>query len=448
MTTRRDLPSVDKVMRSLPSDLPRLLASEIARAAVEQARSAIDTGGDSDAVGIADRAAARLLERRPKTVINATGVLLHTNLGRAPLDRHAAEAARAAAVGYGNLEMQLDTGKRGGRGAHALELIRALTGAEAALIVNNNAGALFLALIALAAGRSVPVSRGELIEIGGSYRLPELMAASGARLVEIGTTNRTRAADYQRACDESTAMLLKVHPSNYRIEGFAEEATLAQLATLGAERRLPLVFDAGSGLLDARTPWLEGPPPRWLAGEPGVAQSIGAGADLVMFSGDKLLGGPQAGIVVGRADLVARLRTHPVTRAMRIDGPSLVALGLTLERYADGTAHRLPFWAMATATHETLLARCERVLAEAGLTDAAVETRSSTVGAGSVPGSEVPSPVIVIGGDTDRRYLALLAAVSPVVGRREAGSLVIDLRAVFEDDDATVAAALAETCRS
>ncbi|MGF1665367.1 MAG: L-seryl-tRNA(Sec) selenium transferase [Acidimicrobiia bacterium] len=428
MTTRRDLPSVDKVMRSLPSDLPRLLASEIARAAVEQARSAIDTGGDSDAVGIADRAAARLLERRPKTVINATGVLLHTNLGRAPLDRHAAEAARAAAVGYGNLEMQLDTGKRGGRGAHALELIRALTGAEAALIVNNNAGALFLALIALAAGRSVPVSRGELIE--------------------IGTTNRTRVGDYQRACDESTAMLLKVHPSNYRIEGFAEEATLTQLAALGAERRLPLVFDAGSGLLDARTPWLEGPPPRWLAGEPGVAQSIGAGADLVMFSGDKLLGGPQAGIVVGRADLVARLRTHPVTRAMRIDGPSLVALGLTLERYADGTAHRLPFWAMATATHETLLARCERVLAEAGLTDAAVETRSSTVGAGSVPGSEVPSPVIVIGGDTDRRYLALLAAVSPVVGRREAGSLVIDLRAVFEDDDATVAAALAETCRS
>jgi L-seryl-tRNA(Ser) seleniumtransferase len=445
MTTRRDLPSVDKVMRSLPSELPRILASGIARAAVEQARSAIDAGGDSDAMGIAARAAARLLERRPRSVINATGVLLHTNLGRAPLDGDAAEAARATAVGYGNLEMQLDTGKRGGRGAHALELARALTGAEAALIVNNNAGALFLALIALAAGRSVPVSRGELIEIGGSYRLPELMAASGARLVEIGTTNRTRVGDYERACDETTAMLLKVHPSNYRIEGFAEEATLQQLAALGAGRGLPLVFDAGSGLLDARTPWLEGAPPRWLAGEPGIVQSFEAGADLVMFSGDKLLGGPQAGIVVGRADLVAALRSHPVARAMRIDGPSLVALGVTLERYANGTARRLPFWA---ATNDALRDRCERVLSGAGLTDATIETRSSTVGAGSVPGSEVPSPVIVIDGETDRRYLALLAASTPVVGRREAGSLVIDLRAVFEADDAALIEALAVTCRS
>jgi L-seryl-tRNA(Ser) seleniumtransferase len=448
MTTRRDLPSVDKVMRSLPSELPHALAAEIARAAVAQARSAIEAGGDSDALGIAGRSASRIMERRPRTVINATGVLLHTNLGRAPLDRDAAEAARATAVGYGNLEMRLDTGKRGGRGAHALELVRALTGAEAALIVNNNAGALFLALIALAAGRSVPVSRGELIEIGGSYRLPELMAASGARLVEIGTTNRTRVSDYERACDDSTAMLLKVHPSNYRIEGFAEEASIGQLAALGAERRLPVVFDAGSGLLDARTPWLDGPPPRWLAGEPGIVQSIGAGADLVMFSGDKLLGGPQAGIVVGRADLVTRLRIHPVARAMRIDGPSLVALGFTLERYADGSAQRLPFWAMASTTHEALLARCERVLSDAGLAEAAIETRSSTVGAGSVPGSEVPSPVIVIGGDTDRRYLGLLAASTPVVGRREAGSLVIDLRAVSEEDDTAVADALAETCRS
>lgn len=448
MATLRDLPSVDKVIRSLPPELPTVLAGGIARAAVDRARQAIARGEDADALALAGADAARALERRPRTVINATGVLLHTNLGRAPLVADAARAAHEAATGYANLEMQLDTGSRGGRGAHAIELAKALTGAEAAMILNNNAGALFLALIALAVGRSVPVSRGELIEIGGSYRLPDLMAASGARLIEIGTTNRTRIGDYRAVCDDTTAMLLKVHPSNYRIEGFTDEATLPELAALGRERALPLVFDAGSGLLDARTPWLSGPPPAWLAGEPGIVQTLEAGADLVMFSGDKLLGGPQAGIVVGRADLVSRLGSHPVARAMRIDGPGLAALGVTLEHYANGTARQLPFWSMATADQAELTTRCERVLSESGVADAAIETRSSTVGAGSVPGSAVPSPAIVIHGDTDRRYLALLAFDPPVVARREGGALVIDLRAVPPTDDRAVTAALTSACRS
>lgn len=447
MATLRDLPSVDRVLRTLPADLPRLLATGIARSAVDSARTSLLAGEPADAFLLARTAAAGLLERRPRSVINATGVLLHTNLGRAPLDPGAADLAHEVATGYGNLEMRLDSGKRGGRGAHAIELAKALTGAEAAMVVNNNAGALFLALIALAQGRSVPVSRGELIEIGGSYRLPELMAASGARLVEIGTTNRTRLSDYRNACDDTTAMLLKVHPSNYRIEGFSQEATPAELSVLADEIGLALVFDVGSGLLDERTPWLNGPPPSWLAGEPGVAQSLQAGCDLVMFSGDKLLGGPQAGIIVGASDLVERLRSHPVARAMRIDGPSLAALGVTLERYADGTAGSLPFWAMATETSERLEVRCRAVLDAAALPGASIETRTSTVGAGSVPGSEVPSPAIVIPGDTDRRYLALLAAPHPVVARREAGSLVIDLRAVNPTDDAILSEMLAATCR-
>lgn len=447
MTSLRDLPSVNQVAASLPAGLPGPVARDIARAAIDEARDAITAGRPARAQELATKAAVRLLERKPKAVVNATGVLLHTNLGRAPLDAAAADAAREVAVEYSNLEMRLDTGSRGGRGAHALELARILTGAEAALIVNNNAGALFLTLSTLATGSDVPVSRGELIEIGGSYRLPELMAASGAVLVEVGTTNRTRVADYRDAVGDETAMLLKVHPSNYRIAGFAEEASIPQLAGLAQGSEIPLVFDAGSGLLDERAPWIKGPPPAWLAGEPGIQQSIERGADLVLFSGDKLLGGPQAGIVVGRADLVDRLRRHPVARAMRIDGPSLAALDVTLERYASGDAASLPFWRMALAPFEALEQRCRTVIESAGM-DARVETRASTVGAGSVPGSEVPSPVIVLDGSVDRRYLSLLGGDPAVVGRREEGSLVLDLRAVPAERDGEVSQALAVACRS
>lgn len=441
----RDLPSVDTVIGEIADLLPRALAADVARAAVDLARSQLIAGEEADASTIAKQTASRLAERSPTAVINATGVLLHTNLGRAPLHARAAAAAMEASVGYTNLEMRLDSGTRGGRGEYALELLRALTGADAALVVNNNAGALFLALIALGAGRPVPVSRGELIEIGGSYRLPDLMAASGTRLVEVGTTNRTRLADYEAAITDDTALLLKVHPSNYRVQGFTEEAGVRELSQLADRAGIPLVFDAGSGLLDERTPWLSGPPPAWLAGEPGIVQSLQAGADLVMFSGDKLLGGPQAGIVVGDQHLVASLKTHPVARAMRLDGPNLAALTETLRMYADDSAASIPFWGMATADTEVLRSRCQAVTSS--VPSARVEDGWSTVGAGSVPGSRVPSPVITIEGPTDALYLSLLQASPPVVARREDGRLTVDLRSVPEHRDSVVATILAERCR-
>jgi L-seryl-tRNA(Ser) seleniumtransferase len=312
--------------------------------------------------------------------------------------------------------------------------------------VNNNAAALFLTLIAMAAGRSVPVSRGELIEIGGSYRLPDLMASSGTRLVEVGTTNRTRIDDYRTAIDDTTALLLKVHPSNYRIEGFAEEADLASVIELAHSQALPTVFDAGSGLLDERTPWLPGPTPAWLVGEPGVVQSLEAGADLVMFSGDKLLGGPQAGIIVGDGHLVAGLRRHPVTRALRVDGSSLTALEATLEAYADRRAAELPIWTMATMSSEMLFERS--VAVSESVEGTAVEEGASTIGAGSVPGSRIPGPVIRVPGRGEIGFLSWLRADPPVVARRDAGDLLVDLRTVQPDDDPIVATLLRELCRS
>jgi L-seryl-tRNA(Ser) seleniumtransferase len=381
-------------------------------------------------------------------MINATGVLLHTNLGRAPVLPAAADAAREAAVSYTNLELDVDSGARGGRGAYVAGLLTSLTGAEAAHVVNNNAGMLFLTLLALAPAGSVPVSRGELIEIGGSYRLPDLMAATGARLVEVGTTNRTRASDYEVAIDDDTAMILKVHPSNYRITGFTAAAGLPELRPLAQRAGVPLVLDAGSGLIDARAPWLSGPPPAWLEGEPGVRQSLEEGADLVMFSGDKLLGGPQAGIAVGRSDLIDSIRSHPAARAMRIAGPELAALAVTLEQYATGTAGGIPLWGMSTIDPEVLRARSERVLAQAGTPGGIVEA-ASTIGAGSVPGAQVAGPVIVLDGPADELYLNLLRRPpEPVLARREAGRVWIDLRTVNPDDDGRVASALALAWRS
>lgn len=437
------LPSVDRLARSLSGALPRKLAVDVARSAIDQARA---DGGDP--VSIAQRAVEVLQLGRLRPVINATGVLLHTNLGRAPLDPGAAEAAQAAAIGYSNLEFDLAGGDRGRRGGQLGELVRVVTGAADSLVVNNNAAAVFLLLSSLAGGRSVPVSRGELIEIGGSYRLPELMAASGARLVEVGTTNRTRLDDYRHSLDPTTGVLLKVHPSNYRITGFTEEATVLELAGLAAETGVPLAFDAGSGLIDDRAPWLEGPSPGWLAREPGVVQSLQAGAGLVTFSGDKLLGGPQAGILVGATDLIGRLRSNPVARALRVDGPTLAALTVTFARYADGTAGRLPFWQMATASFEQLRQRAIALLAFCGV-KGSVEPGMSTVGAGSVPGSDIPTALVVIPVDAGTRFLRLLRAEPmPVVARREAGRLVLDLRAVPAEYDQPLAAALGEACRS
>jgi L-seryl-tRNA(Ser) seleniumtransferase len=313
-------------------------------------------------------------------------------------------------------------------------------------VVNNNAGALLLALMGLASGREVPVSRSELIEIGGSYRLPELMAASGALLVEVGTTNRTRTADYGRVMGRDTGLLLKVHPSNYRIVGFSEESTLEELSSLTSEAGIPLVFDAGSGLIDERAPWWSGPPPRWLAEEPGVVQSLEAGADLVLFSGDKLFGGPQAGIIVGRSDLVSTLRQHPAARALRIDGPTGAALVATAEAYAGGRAGKLPFWHMAGLDEEVLQERARRVIERAGI-EAGIEEGAATPGAGSVPGAVIPGPVIALGGRVDQIFGRLLESDPPVLARRERGRLRIDLRTVATADDQTLAEALRAACR-
>jgi L-seryl-tRNA(Ser) seleniumtransferase len=327
-------------------------------------------------------------------------------------------------------------------------LLAGLIGADSALVVNNNAGALLLVLVSLAKGGEVLISRGELIEIGGSYRLPDLFGAAGALMIEVGTTNRTRLADYEAAVNPATALILKVHPSNYRITGFTEEASIPALAGWAGEAGIPFVLDAGSGLLDDRVPWLAGPPPGWLAGEPGVRQAIEAGVDLVLFSGDKLFGGPQAGIIAGRADLVRRLADSTAARALRLDGPTLAALTVTAEFYADGRGAELPFWRMAAVGYPELEARAQVVLKGSGV-EARIEPSLSTPGAGSAPDGGLPSPVIVVERDVDSIFMRLLAAEPiPVLARRASGKLIVDLRCVSDEHDADVAEALSRACRS
>ena len=353
---RRSIPSVDALLRS-PAGVKA--TKEFGRAVLKQTLSETlaevrgATAGsrrgraEATAVPDADAILAQAVERAAHDlhgldeVINASGVVLHTGLGRAPLAREAAKAAARASTGYADLEIDRETGRRGRRTIRAERLLRALTGAEDAMAVNNNAGALLLTVSALARRKEVLVSRGELIEIGGEFRLPDVMAASGAKLVEVGTTNRTRLADYRQAITPRTALILKVHPSNYRVQGFTDAAPVADLAALAARAEIPLAHDVGSGLLD-RYPGV----PR---DEPSVIESLRAGADLVAFSGDKLLGGPQAGIVVGRAEAIARLRRSPVARAVRMDKMNVAALEATLRLYATGPSRRAPALAHARA---------------------------------------------------------------------------------------------------
>jgi L-seryl-tRNA(Ser) seleniumtransferase len=410
------VPSVDAIARELAdTGLPHPLL-------VDAARAAIADGDPESARARAEAVRDALL--RP--VINATGVLLHTNLGRAPV------AVEAPAT-YSNVEFDVATGRRGERRVHAAGLLARAAGAEAALVVNNGAAAVLLVLAALAGGREVVVSRGELIEIGGGFRIPEVLAQSGARLVEVGTTNRTRRADYERAVGESTALLLKVHPSNYRVVGFTESVAVAGLTDLGP----PVVADLGSGLLDADTPWLGGRPPAWLRDEPAVRQTLAAGAALVTFSGDKLLGGPQAGVIAGRADLVDRCARHPLARALRPGALVLGALQATALAYLRNDGAAIPFWRMATAPVEDLRARAAAIAADA-VTDCL-----SVAGAGSVPGSEIPSAGIALAGD---HATALRAHDPPVVARVRDGRTILDLRTVDPADDPEVAKALA-ACR-
>jgi L-seryl-tRNA(Ser) seleniumtransferase len=413
-------PSVDVLARSLASTgLPHALL-------VDVARDAIAAGEPDSAV---DRANA--LRRTLLTpVVNATGVLLHTNLGRAPIAHH--QAARAQ-----SLELDLDSGDRGSRQRAVGRLFARLCEAETAIVVNNNAAAVLLVLAALAAGRDVPVSRGESVEIGGGFRVPEVISQSGARLVDVGTTNRTRLADYRTAISRpgtDVALVLKVHPSNYRLDGFVEDTGVGELATLG----VPVVADIGSGLLDASVPWLHGPPPAWLAGEPAARQTLAAGASIVTFSGDKLLGGPQAGVIAGRAELVERCARHPLARALRPGALVLAALqDVALAYLRRDAAVTVPFWRMVATPTEELAARAARIVARAGR-GATAETEA-VPGAGSAPGVTMPSYGIRLDGD---HLAALRAGTVPVVARSRDGATILDLRAVDSADDELLADAI------
>ncbi len=408
-------PSVDALARELIDvGLPHPLL-------VDAARAAIAAGDPSSARARAEAVAAALLG----PVINATGVILHTNLGRAPLPFLPAADARR----YSNLEFDLVNGKRASRSDHAARLIARAVGADAALVVNNGASALLLVLAALARGRSVVVSRGELVEIGGGFRVPEVMVQSGCELVEVGTTNRTRLADYRAVVDDGVALVLKVHQSNYRMVGFTEDVGVAALAGLGP----PVVADIGSGLLDASTPWLAGGPPAWLAGEPAARQTLAAGAGLVTFSGDKLMGGPQAGIIAGRADLVALCARHPLNRALRPGGLVLAALQETVLAYLRRDGDAIPFWRMAAAPVGGLRARAEALGAGKVIDTVAV------AGGGSVPGQDVPSAGVALDGD---HAAALRRLDPPIVARVHEGMTICDLRTVDPLDDPAIAAGL------
>ena len=418
----RDLPSVDELTRGVDDPL----AVEAARAVLARARDEIRAGrepGDLPA-----RLRDELAEaRRPslRRVLNATGVLVHTNLGRAPLPDQALERVSVAGRGYSNLELDLATGARGSRQDHVAALLQRLTGAEAALVVNNNAAALLLAVAALAEGREVLASRGELIEIGDGFRIPEVLERSGARLVEVGTTNRTRAADYERALRAETALLLRVHQSNFRLVGFTERPTLRELSDIAHTHGLPLLDDLGSGALVD------------LGDEPTARAALEQGADLVCFSGDKLLGGPQAGIVLGRAELVERLRRHPLHRALRIDKLSLAALTGTLLLYLEpGRALReVPVLRMLHEDPASVRARAERLATALG---GEVEETVARVGGGALPLAELPSFACAL-----EESLAgpLRLGEPPVVGIVRDGRLLLDCRTLGDDDlDGVIAA--------
>jgi L-seryl-tRNA(Ser) seleniumtransferase len=408
-------PSVDKLARSISDvGLPHPML-------VEAARAAIDSGDPDQARTIAYGMARRML--RP--VINGTGTLLHTNLGRAPM-------AWEQAATYTNLELDLTTGERGSRMATAPALIARACGAEAALVVNNCASALMLVLAGIAEGKGVVVSRGELVEIGGGFRVPDVMERSGARLIEVGTTNRTRLADFERAVDEhgdDAGVVLQVHQSNYKIVGFTEAPRTAELATLDR----PLVADIGSGLLDSRCPWLDGGPPGWLDDEPAARQTLEAGADLITFSGDKLFGGPQAGIIAGRKDLIDVCARHPLARALRPGSLVLGALQATALAYLEGDGDAIPFWRMAAIPVDTLRARAE------ALGVGSPVDLMSTPGGGTLPEVEIASAGVTIDGDHRDR---LRNRERPLIARVVKGRTSVDLRTVDPVDDAEVAAAL------
>ncbi len=414
---------MDELARGVDDPLAVGAARTVLERAREEIRAGVDPGDLRSRLEEELAAARRPALRR---VLNATGVLVHTNLGRAPLAAGALARVNEAA-GYSNLEYDLSSGLRGSRQDHLAPLLRRLTGAEAAIVVNNNAAAILLALAALAEDREVVVSRGELIEIGDGFRIPDVLVRSGARLVEVGTTNRTRAADYERAIGPDTALLLRVHQSNFRVVGFAEQPTLTELAGIARRHDLPLVDDLGSGALVE------------VEGEPTPAAALAAGADLVCFSGDKLLGGPQAGIVAGRADLVEKLRRHPLQRALRSDKLTLAALEGTLALYLD-RAEEVPVLRMLREPADAVRARAERL---AGATGGAVEETVARVGGGALPLAELQSYACAV---EEGLAAALRSHDPPVIAVVRDGRTLLDCRTLTDAEADEVAAAV-DACR-
>ncbi len=455
----RKLPSVDKLLNSEPlaaliNRHSRAVVVDAARAALDAARAEILQGQparapEALAQAIAQRIAAQV---RPslRPVINATGVIVHTNLGRALLSERAKAAMMQAASAYSNLEYSLEAGARGSRYVHAAELLCRLTGAEAAVVVNNNAGAVVLALTALAQGREVIISRSQLVEIGGGFRVPDIMAQSGSKLVEVGTTNRTYARDYEQAITPDTGLLLAVHASNYRITGFTAQPSLAELAELARRHNIPLMEDLGSGTLLDTAPY-------GLEHEPTIQESIAAGVDVVTASGDKLLGGPQAGLIFGRREIIERLKKHPLIRALRVDKTTLAALQATLLAYLEDKAtDEIPVWRMISAAPDDLRRRAGQWLADLqvgpplhGIDMEIVET-VSTVGGGSLPGQTLPSPALAItvsGVDALAERLRLPQNQPPVISRIENDRLVLDPRTVLPEQDAALVEAVSAALR-
>ncbi len=447
----RDLPSVDRVMASdgmaaLAETYPRDWVVDLVRRELDRARQQIRDGGKAPSAGdVADGVGGELRsinEVAPRQVINATGVIVHTNLGRAPLSQSAIDAMTQAARGYTDLEMDLSTGRRGSRQAHLQSLLQQVTGAEAALAVNNNASALLLGLSALSVGKEVIVSRGEAVEIGGGFRIPDVLKQSGATLVDVGTTNRTYIRDYQDAITDNTSAMLKVHSSNFRVEGFTAEVEPSELVELSKERGIPVLHDVGSGALLPTEAY-------GLAHEPTPQQSIAAGVVLVFFSVDKLLGGPQSGIVVGQTELVRRLERHPLARAVRIDKMSLAGLTATVLHYLKQEAEaEVPIWRMISAGEQGIKERATRWKTQLFLPGEVISARSA-IGGGSLPGETLPTWVLALScegdaGSPERVMRRLREAVPPVIARIEDDRVILDPRTVTPDDEEALLTALRE----
>ncbi|HXU22898.1 MAG TPA: L-seryl-tRNA(Sec) selenium transferase [Tepidiformaceae bacterium] len=441
--TLRSLPSVDAIASTVTEAEPRVAhrtAVAAAREAISEARAALLAGQTLDNAEVPARALTLANQAgRPSLVpvINATGVILHTNLGRAPLSERAIAAMAAVGRGYSNLEFDLVEGQRGSRHDHARALIAEVTGAEDAIVVNNNAAALYMALHVLASPGEVIVSRGQAVEIGGGFRIPDVVRESGARIVEVGTTNRTYLRDYAAASGEGTRAILRVHSSNFRLSGFTASAGLAELAGLAQERGLLLLDDLGSGALIDTAAY-------GMTHEPMAQESLAAGADLVLFSGDKLLGGPQCGIIAGRATLIAELRRHPLARALRVDKFTLAALNATLLSYASGrAAEEIPIWKMLSTPLAELKRRARRWAAVYGVNGAVVAARS-VVGGGSLPGEGVDSWAAALAPIEGAEQLnrCLRGFEPPIIGRIVEGRVLLDPRTVAPTDDAIVRRAL------